>query len=175
MHEVAGKSISTQIKIGKYDRKRFLAKVSLAAGYFIYGELFRNCVHHDELRALMNISSSTEPDNFNDFVGLRGYDEFSRIEDADKREMELQSFFCRMIKGSCVIAIPGPQNVAFVVGILGKWVGMLNVLAVTESFPVDGEHDLGHVIALTKGKLTRMSYRQLAQVAHNLINRGKTG
>ena len=122
----------------------------------------------------MNIDSSTKSQCLKGSC-LRGYDEFSRIEDADKKEVQLESFFCHMVKGSCVLAIPGPQNVAFVVGILGKWIGMLNVPAVTNSFPNDGNYDLGHVIALTKGKMTRMSYRQLARIGRDIISRGKYG
>ena len=33
---------------------------------------------------------------------------------------------------------------------------------ITDSFPNEGLHDLGHVIALQERKITRMSYRQLA-------------
>jgi hypothetical protein len=87
----------------------------------------------------------------------------------------MDSFFCQLIKGSCVIAIPDPENVGFIVGILGKWVGTLNIPAVTESFPVDGEFDLGHVVALHDGEMTRMSYRQLARDAHEILASNKRG
>jgi hypothetical protein len=173
-HETAGKRISSQFKIGMYDRKRFLAKVALSSGYFIYGEIFRNCVRHSELRALMNLSTLESPNDFKDFE-LRGYDEFSPIANVDKQQKEMDTFFCQLIKGSCVIAIPGPQNVGFVVGILGKWVGTLNVPATTDSFPFDDEYDLGHVIALRDGKMIRMSYRQLAKDAYELLENRKNG
>lgn len=167
--EVAGNKISSQFKIDIHVHKRFLAKVALSAGYFIYGDLFRNHVRHNELRALMKLNASTTRESFAGF-GLRGYDEFSPIEEADTQQKELDSFFCQLIKGSCVIAGLGPQNVVFIVGVLGKWVGTLNVPAVTESFPVEGEHDLGHVVALHEGGMTRMSYRQLAADAYGILS-----
>ncbi|UZR28055.1 hypothetical protein [Methylococcus mesophilus] len=167
--EVSGNKISSQFKIDIHVRKRFLAKVALSAGYFIYGDLFRSHVRHNELRALMNFSASTTRDSFAGF-GLRGYDEFSPIEEADAQQKELDSFFCQLINGSCVIAGLGPQNVVFVVGVLGKWIGTLNVPAVTESFPVEREHDLGHVVVLRDGGMTRMSYRQLAADAYGILN-----
>jgi hypothetical protein len=172
-HEVADKVISSQIKIGIHDRKRFLAKVTLSAGFFIYGDLFRNCVRHHELRALMNLDASS-PDSFKGF-GLRGYDEFSPVAEVDTRQKELDSFFCQLIKGSCVLAVPGPENVGFIIGILGKWVGTLNIPAITDSFPKDGEHDLGHAIVLHEGEMTRKSYRQLAKDAYDILERNNRG
>lgn len=109
----------------------------------------------------MNLGSSTSPDNFKDFV-LPGYDEFSPKEAADARQIALDRYFCQRINGSCVIAVPGPANVGFVVGVLGNWFGTLNVPAATEAFPTNGDHDLEHVIALHDGEMSRMSYRQLA-------------
>ena len=34
--------------------KKFVAKVALSAGYFVYGDLFRNNVKHSDLREVMN-------------------------------------------------------------------------------------------------------------------------
>lgn len=167
-HEVTGKTISSQFKIGKHDRMRFLAKVALSSGYFIYGDIFRDYVRHSELRLLMNFDTSMSPDDFKGF-GLRGYDEFSPIADIDSRQKEMDSFFCQLIKGSCIIVIPGLENVSFIVGILGNWVGTLSIPAVTDSFPMDGEFDLGHVVALQDGQMSRISYRQLVQDAHEIL------
>lgn len=168
--EIGGNKISSQFKIDAHARQRFLAKVALSAGYFIYGDLFRRQVRHDELRALMNFSVKSKREDFSGF-GLRGYDEFSPAEEADKEQNEILAFFCQTIKGSCVIAGLGPSNVVISVGILGKWIGSLNVPAVTDSFPLDGEHDLGHVVLLCDGKMKRLSYRQLAKYVYELISR----
>lgn len=168
--EIGGTTISSQFNIDAHGRKRFVAKVALSAGYFIYGELFRTHVQHNELRALMNFSSESKREDFENF-GLRGYDEFSPAEKADKEQNELLSLFCQLIKGSCVIAGLGPSNIVISVGILGKWIGSLNIPAVTDSFPLEGGHDLGHVVALCDGKMATLSYRQLAKDVHEILER----
>lgn len=165
-HEIAENQISSQFKLDRHDRTRFLAKVALSAGYFIYGELFRTHVRHHELRALMHFNSASKREDFKNF-GLRAYDEFSSARKADVGQNELLGFFCQFLNGSCVIAGLGPSNVVISVGILGKWIGSLNVPAVTDSFPIEGEHDLGHVVALQNGKMVRLSYRQLAKQAYD--------
>jgi len=170
--EIGGNKISSQFKIDADVRQRFLAKVALSAGYFIYGELFRRHVRHEELRALMNFSTKSKREDLSGF-GLRGYDEFSPAEKADKEQNKLLAFFCQAIKGSCVIAGLGPSNVVISVGILGKWIGSLNVPAVTDSFSLDGEHDLGHVVLLRDGKMKRLSYRQLAKDVYEFISRNR--
>ena len=170
--EYAGQQISSRLRIGSHDRIRFLAKVALASGYKIYGDLFRRFVQHQELRAVMNIDSSTSHASFEGFE-IRGYDEFTQIEEKDQTHARLDKFFCQIIAGSCVLTIPGPQNIGFVVGILGKWVGTLNVPAITESFPFEGEHDLGHVVLVEDGRVSTMSYRQLAQRANAAIEKSE--
>lgn len=169
-HEIGENKISSQLKIDAHGRKRFVAKVALSAGYFIYGKLFRTHVQHQELRALMNFSSESKREDFANF-GLRGYDEFSSVDEVDKEQSELLGLFCQLIKGSCVIAEFGPSNVVISVGILGKWIGSLNVPAITDSFPLEGVHDLGHVVALCDGKMTTLSYRQLAKDVHEILKR----
>jgi len=168
--EVGNKIISSQFKVDAHIRKRFIAKVALSAGYFIYGELFRNNVRHHELRTLMNFSSVLKREDFLNF-GLRIYDEFTPISGADKEQTELLSFFSQTTNGSCVIAGLGPSNVIISVGILGKWIGAVNVPAVTDSFPLEGKHDLGHAVLLCDRKMDRFSYRQLAQNALELLNK----
>ena len=118
----------------------------------------------------MNFSSESKREDFKNF-GLRGYDEFSPVEKSDKEQNELLSLFCQLIKGSCVIAGLGPSNIVISVGILGKLIGSLNIPAVTDSFPLEGEHDLGHVVALCDGKMATLSYRQLAKDVHEILER----
>jgi len=52
--------------------------ISLSAGYFVYGELFRNDVRHAEVRALMNFQPDSRRAAFENFE-LRAYDEFSPV------------------------------------------------------------------------------------------------
>ena len=173
-HEIAGQSMSIHLDIKPFDRLRFLAKVALSTGYFVYGEQFRNRLAHEELRALMNANSKTSRAAL-EHSKLRAYYEFSQIAEAHLRQAQLDSFMCDSVRGSCVLSIPGPKNVGFVIGILGKWVGTLNVPADTTDFPLDGAHDLGHVVLLTDGTMERASYRQFAQKVHAQLESKRTG
>lgn len=166
--ETAGRSISTQFSIERWSRLKFAAKVALGSGYFIYGEKFVEKISHGEIRAIMNMTDKETKEDFRT-IKTRVYDQFSGPEEKDKNEFKVQEFLCNFVNGSCVIAIPGPRNVQFTVGVLGRFTGMLNVPGITTDFPIDGDHDLGHAIVLQKGKIYRMSYLALLQKAHNFI------
>ena len=64
---------------------KFVAKVALSAGYFVYGDLFRNNVKHSDFRAIMNFQYS----NLNGYEGVD-----ARIDDrfSDSTGEEVQSF-----------------------------------------------------------------------------------
>lgn len=160
--DIVGKTITSSFTFSRYGRARFAAKVALATGYFIYGELFREAVKHEDLRKLMNFSEQSIKEDFEN-VSLRIYDQFMPTEkQEDEEDRDLYNFFCDFIGSSCVIIIPGPTNLAFVVGILGQHIATLNVEANTDDFPLDEDFDLGHVIILKDDQLERISYRELA-------------
>lgn len=160
--DIVGKTITSSFSISMYGRAKFAAKVALATGYFVYGELFRESVKHDDLRKLMNFNKQSTKQDFTN-VSLRIYDQFMPTEKKqDEEERNLYDFFCNFIGSSCVIIIHGSTNLLFVVGILGQHIATINVEAKTDKFPFDGDFDLGHVIILKDNKLERISYRQLA-------------
>jgi hypothetical protein len=51
---------------------KFVAKVALSAGYFVYGDLFRRNVKHSDFRAIMNFDISNP-------IGYEGVE--ARIDD----------------------------------------------------------------------------------------------
>ena len=51
--EISGQSIASTLKIGTYTCLRFVAKVALAGGYFLYSDEFRAAVNCDHLRSLV--------------------------------------------------------------------------------------------------------------------------
>jgi hypothetical protein len=103
------------------------------------------------------------------------YDPFSGPEEKDRTEFQAQEFLCKFVNGSCVLAMPGPRNVGFTVGVLGQFVGMLNVPANTRNFPTDADYDLGHAVVLQKGRVFRMSYRALLIKAYKHIENKAKG
>lgn len=49
-------------------------------------------------------------------------------------------------------------SLIFNVSILGQWIGMINEPAMTEKYPIDDPHELGHVVLLVSGKTERVWY-----------------
>ena len=53
-YSTGGTRFESSISINPNSSIRFTAKVALSAGYYVYGDLFRNNVEHDEIRFIMN-------------------------------------------------------------------------------------------------------------------------
>lgn len=155
-NEISGETFKSTFTLSRYGRLQFAAKVALAAGYFVFGEWFRQNIAHHEVRALMSFNSSSKPQDFEKFE-LRAYDEFMLASEADQLERKLDECFCGIVKGSCVYFVPGPKNIGVTVGVLGKYVATLNIPGNTDDFPFSDENDLGHAIILEDGKMERMS------------------
>lgn len=139
---------------------RFTAKVALASGYHVYGGLFRNHVDHRQLRDVMNIDPS-DLDLSKDRASL-GLQHLTLRVDRYLNEPPDDFFvvlreYCSTIDGSVVMLMPGYECFGVAVGILGKYVGMVNVPANTKSFPNEGDYRLGHVIAIVDGDIKRSS------------------
>jgi hypothetical protein len=64
---------------------------------------------------------------------------------------------------SLVALMPTSQSFAVMVGILGDYMGMVNVPANTKEFPNDGIFRMGHVILLTKPRGTRLSVLRMLE------------
>lgn len=163
--ELVDEKIESSFKIDPYSRMRFTAKVALAAGYFIYGDLFKNRVNHDEIRRLITFDRKTSEKKDFEGVQTKGWFWPFPVEEKDKADYELYKFLANRLNCSFVMAIPGPSNIGLIIGLLGEIVGIINCPAKTEEFPIGGEHDLGHVVSLKGGKITRISYRELAKQA----------
>jgi len=135
---------------------KFVAKVALSAGYFVFGERFRTNVKHSDFRAIMNFDPSSPS----------GHQEVeARIDD---RFNEHPGEEVRVFRALC--AASGPYSMVgfahshdrfgIFVGILGDYMGTIHVPAVMEGFPNDGEHQMGHVIQLQRPGFNRVSMKQ---------------
>ncbi len=142
---------------------RFTAKAALTAGYFVYGDQFRHHVDHHQLRKIMqmNLANICREDV------ERRLDEYRYTALADDYLNETPSQnnwrlryirkFCDGIRGSVVVLIPGKERLLVSVGILGKYLALINVPADTEKFPNEGDFEWGHVLAVVDNKLLRCS------------------
>ena len=139
---------------------KFVAKVALAAGFFAYGDLFRNNVKHEELRLIMNKrpkEMGNEIFNIETLVDKR----FSNDKD---KQLQIFRAVCSAVGGSSIVGlVPTAKTIGVFVGILGYYMGAVNVPANTDNFPTEGEYDLGHVISPQKGILIRTSFRNVLQ------------
>ena len=161
--ELVGQNIALKLTIQPYDRLRFMAKVALSAGYRIYGDLFRDTANHADLRALMNAASLDEAKRALASTQLRGCFEYMPVEQKDALDVQRDQLMCATIDGSVVAVIPTTGSLIFTAGILGQWVGTLNVPATTDAYPNEGDHDLGHVVLLVDGHTEHISYREFAK------------
>lgn len=141
---------------------RFTAKVALGAGYFVYEHLFRKYVDHRQLRDVMNIDPailqvSKSRSSFGlEHLTLRVDGYFSKPSSGILRVVRE---FCSAVNGSVVVLMPGDGCLGVAVGILGQYVGMVNVPANTVSFPNHGDYRWGHVVAIVRGEVWRSSWR----------------
>ncbi|MFA8631404.1 hypothetical protein QT937_021890 [Xanthomonas campestris pv. campestris] len=158
--ELEGLSWEGKFSIERNTRMKFMCKAALSAGYFVYGDYFRENFDHSALRTVMNLKKDEDIDPD---CKLRLYDELSAIDNEDSELTAISESFCKETAGSCIHFLPGEESVGIVFGILGQWIGTLNVPARTDGFDWIDEHDLGHAVLLEGRTLRQISYRQLAR------------
>lgn len=167
--EASNRQVKLSSSIDLNAEVKFLAKVALAAGYFAYGELFRKHVQHSEARTIVNAASLTDirPD-------VRMWSRFESVDGKSAAEAEHLNILRAMTEsagGSCVILLPGPDSFGVVVGVLGDFMGMINMPANTTGFPNSGDYQMGHCIFLQDGQMVRRSFLEsLALVLTELEN-----
>ncbi len=156
---------------------RFTAKAALTAGYFAYGDHFRHYVDHHHLRNIMQMDPASidvedverKPDENRYTVLADDY----LYESPSPKNWRLRCIrkFCDGIRGSVVVLIPQKERLLVAVGILGKYLALINVPANTEKFPNEGDFEWGHVLAVVDKKLLRCSWVEgLSQLGSSLDN-----
>lgn len=141
---------------------QFLAKTFLSAGYWAYGDIFRNCVDHQSARLMMKAPRDRTPEE-SEKIRARVYVGLTPPEgdDRQREEFDFEEAVCQSIKGTVVVLAPGPKNCAIYMGVLGRYLGMINVSADTSKFPRTGDYDGGHVIVISNNRVRRCSHRHL--------------
>ena len=143
---------------------RFAAKVALAAGYYVYGDLFRQHVDHRQLRDVMNTDlrkldlTKTPADLGLGHLTLR-VDSYLRDVPYEPEYDGLNSIraLCSSVEGSVVVLAPGYDCFGVGVGILGQYVATVIAQAKTDTFPNDGNYAGGHVLAVNSKALKQCS------------------
>ena len=140
---------------------RFTAKVALSAGYYVYGDLFRQHVDHCQLRDVMNIEpakldlTKTPSELGTGHLTLQT-DDYLREAPSDPAS-EIRRM-CSSIRGSVVFLVPGQDCFRVAVGLLGHYLAIVNVPARTDLFPSEGDCAWGHVLSIVDRRLKRFSW-----------------
>ncbi|MDZ4298491.1 MAG: HNH endonuclease [Moraxellaceae bacterium] len=151
------RSFSTKIEMSIDIDTQFVAKTALSAGYFAYGELFRRSVKHEELRIIMNNSPNDMGDEIYNIETRVDW----RFSDDQSENLQIFRLLCNRLNGCSVVGlVQGPKSLSIFVGILGYYIGMVNVPAETKGFPNEGAYHWGHVICPQKGDLKRVSFKR---------------
>jgi len=126
---------------------RFVAKVALSASYLFYGDRFRHQVKHRDLRMIMNHRPNEMGEALTTIEAR--YDQRFREPETDNDRI-LRAIVTGFGARSVVALIPDSRSLSVVVGILGSYLGMLNVPADTRGFPNTDDFRWGHFIVLDK-------------------------
>ena len=154
---------------------RFTAKVALAAGYLVYGDLFRNFVDHRQLRDVMQ-TNPAHLDLTKSLSELGLGQHTLRIDtylheaptDLDSELLWLR-MYCASVNGSVIVLMPGGGCFGVAVGLLGQYLGMVNVPANTKAFRNEGDYVWGHVMTVVNKRIMRCS---LVDALSNWIEMG---
>ncbi len=155
--ELRSNKIQVIHTVDKYIRLKFAAKTILSAGYFVYGNLFKDAVNTDALRELMNMETGNMDQVLKNSV-LKVTDQFC-YEGKDKTDVDIFQKMSQMLVGSSVIFLLSTENIIASVSVLGTYIATINVPAQTHKFPNEGDYRLGHVVYIDTDKnLRRLSF-----------------
>ncbi|WP_323813604.1 hypothetical protein [Cellvibrio sp. NN19] len=156
-----GNTLELQLKMDIDLDLMFVAKVALSAGYFAYGELFRNHVNHHEFRIIMN----NRPNELDPIKTPLSACVDSRFSITDEEPLQLFRLLCEKTAQPCSIVglVPSASRFTVFVGILGNYIGTINVPADGTLFPNSGSYEKGHVICIQNGKLNRVSFKRVLE------------
>lgn len=158
----------THLQMDRFSRLRFVAKVVLGAGYFVYGDTFRFHADHRAIRHVVNL----DPQDKNvDWAGLdiQVIDQFTPVSEHDKGLTAHFRAFAQQL-GASVSFLVCAENIIASVGIFNQWLGAVNFKTDSSQFPFsDGDHRLGQVLSVQNRRLTRRSFwDQTADLARQL-------
>jgi hypothetical protein len=149
----SGSSVYDHIEQKKYDkfskldvsfsvdidiRLRFMCKVALATGFYLFGEQFEKSADTATLRKAM-LSENLDKEN----LDLKMYDNLHKIEDKDNGQINTEQLLFRYIGKSAVLFGHAKGRIIVSVSINGKYIGMVNFKADINTLRLDDDHRCG--------------------------------
>ena len=152
--EARGKIINCQnIKIDMDIDLMFVAKVALAAGYFAYGDAFKEHVEADEFRQIMNFDKHNLPKQ----SSARVYGRFHQPEPTEDM-FHILKMATELGNCSSVVMMPSKESFGVAVSVLGKFMGFVSVPSNSAYLPNTDNYQYGHCIYLQNGEVKRFSF-----------------
>lgn len=137
-------------------RFRFVAKVTLATGYYLFGDEFVKYADCESLRRLMLCEKIAD-----EKLDLKVYDNLTVKRKQDESFEEFRSSVYKYIGGSIVHFGYGEENIVASVAINGKYIGMVNFRANTDKLPLDDPlHRVGCMLICKENQLIKKSFWQ---------------
>lgn len=163
--ELSGEIVRATIPFNKMIRIVFVAKVALATGFFIYGNVFVQHADHDSLRKLMNYKKADPLESLQELpLGVEC--NLSTSGDLDEKKL-----ICELMGTSSVQfkLYPAINRIRATVGIGGKFLGSVTFDATVNHFPQAREHELegGQIIKLIPEGLFKMSYNEMLDIIND--------
>lgn len=142
-------------------RMKFTAKVALATGYYLFGDMFVKYSDCNSLRKIMMSDNLKETFNETGDIGkVKFFDPLLTGKACKKDTMfQIYDLFIKSGKESSVVWTFSKRSFIVFVAIYGKFVGMINFEAVIDKFPLTEDFWLGHTLICQDGQLIRMSWR----------------
>jgi hypothetical protein len=167
--EIDGKQVEIRMRFNQFSRIRFAAKVALSAGFYALGDYFREDVAHGDARRRMYATNNEEFKAITSDNPTLVHDAFMPVKEGDRVPHSVISSSCNCLRGSVVLIVPGPANVVISVGVLGNYVGSINMPADTTKFSWTVDYDIGHCLVVVDRQLEIVSFRDyLASYAAKL-------
>lgn len=137
-------------------RIRFVCKVALATGYYLFGEKFAQYADCSALRQTM-LSNSFE--GFS--KELRFYDTFTNVKEDDRAMVSLYENLFKCIDKSVVIFSYQAKRIITFVAISGKYIGSVCLKANTEALVPSSSGALGRVLICGKKGIKDFELREI--------------
>lgn len=160
--ELSGETVRATISFNKMIRMVFTAKVALATGFYIYGDIFVQYADHNSLRKLMNYKKGDPLDTIRE-LPLGAECNLSTSEELDEKKL-----ICKVMGTSSVQfkLYPEINRIRVTIGIGGKFLGSVTFDASVPHFPQTREEELqgGQIIKLVPEGLFKMSYSEMLDI-----------
>lgn len=137
-------------------RWKFVCKVALATGYYLFGENFVKYADCVTLRKAI-LSENVREEN----LDLRVYTNILPVEGKDKGLYDLLAMLFKYLGGSIVHFGYAPGRIIASVAINGSYIGMVNFKSDVDMLPIKNDmHRCGCLLICKDNKLTQKSFWQ---------------